>query len=325
MIVPRYWAEGRVTTSRDGKQLTLRRFGWSDDSEADAQAMADARAKDAAARFARGESLPKREPKVPYNGAEGVPIREEIVDVDGTTIITRNAYGALCLNTPDVLFVDLDFEEHQPVKLTLTLVAALMIGAVAGAWALGSLLALAGFALLAIVLGGLVALKLTEWKVARDGGPEEQAWQRLRRFVEKRPQWHLRVYRTPSGLRALAMHDTLDPTQPEVQQCFDELKADRLYARMCVRQRCFRARLTAKPWRIGITDHLRPRPGVWPVNPDRMPERRRWLEAYDEKAKDFAACRFVTALGSRTVNPHAEEVRRLHDEACRAYSELPLA
>lgn len=93
---------------------------------------------------------------MPYNGAEGVPIREEIVEVHGTTIITRNAYGAGCLNTPDVLFVDLDFEEQTPEKLTLALVGVLMVGAIAGAWALGSPLALAGFTMLAIVLGGLL-------------------------------------------------------------------------------------------------------------------------------------------------------------------------
>lgn len=325
MIVPRFWAEGRVRVSRDDQQITVRRFGWSDTSQADAQAMADDRTRDAAERTARGESLPEREPKVPYNGAEGVPIREEIVAVHGSTVITRNAYGAKCLNTPDVLFVDLDFEEKTPVRLTLTVIAALMLLAGAGAWVLRSVLAFVALALLAIAVGGLLASKLARWKTAREGGPEGLAWKRLQRFVEERPQWHLRVYRTPSGLRVLAMHDTFDPTQPEVQQCFDELKADRLYARMCVRQRCFRARLTAKPWRIGISDHLKPRPGVWPVDPERLPERRRWLAAYDEKAKEFAACRFVTALGSNAVDAHAEEVRRLHDEACRSDSELPLA
>jgi len=36
-----------------------------------------------------------------------VPIREEIVSRHGDTIITRNSYGARCLNTPNALFADI--------------------------------------------------------------------------------------------------------------------------------------------------------------------------------------------------------------------------
>ena len=51
MIVPAYWAEGRVHEKRDGKQVTIRRFGWSDESQAAAQAHADDRAREAFAAF----------------------------------------------------------------------------------------------------------------------------------------------------------------------------------------------------------------------------------------------------------------------------------
>src|SRR5688500_8191871 len=102
MIVPQYWAEGRVQHRAKGRQVTMRRFGWADTSQADAQAHADTRAQEALDRFLSGESLERREPKIPYNGADGVPIREEIVSRHGEAIITRNSYGARCLNTPNV-------------------------------------------------------------------------------------------------------------------------------------------------------------------------------------------------------------------------------
>ena len=35
--------------------------------------------------------------------------------------------------------------------------------------------------------------------------------------------------------------------------------ADPIYVQMCLRQHCFRARVSSKPWRIGIGQHLRPR------------------------------------------------------------------
>ena len=111
MIVPQYWAEGRIQERVDGKQITVRRYGWSDDSPLAAQAHADQRTREAFDRSPSGETLERRERKVAYNGADGMPIREEIVERQGDTVITRNSYGARCLNTPDVLFVDIDFDE----------------------------------------------------------------------------------------------------------------------------------------------------------------------------------------------------------------------
>src|SRR5256885_4547746 len=111
MLVPKFWAEGRLQESSAEKPITVRRFGWSDESRANAQAMADARAHEAMQRLLRGEKLPRRDLKRPYNGSEGVPIREEIVASYGDTVLTRNSYGAVCLNTPNVLFADVDFSD----------------------------------------------------------------------------------------------------------------------------------------------------------------------------------------------------------------------
>ncbi len=70
------------------------------------------RAEEALARIVAGESVCRREPKVPYNGADGVPIREEVLGRYGDEVITRNAYGARCLNSPTALFADVDFDNH---------------------------------------------------------------------------------------------------------------------------------------------------------------------------------------------------------------------
>ena len=109
MLVPRHWAEARLQHREGRRTVTVRRFGWSDESEAQAQAHAEARAREALDRVLAGEALPRNERRVAYNGADGMPIREEIVDRHGEAIVTRNGYGALCLNTPDLLFADIDF------------------------------------------------------------------------------------------------------------------------------------------------------------------------------------------------------------------------
>ena len=89
MIVPSFWAEARAQYRRKGKQITVRRFGWSDTSEEDAQRNARARVDEALARAISGEPLPRRERKVPYNGGNGLPIREEVVARFDDTVITR--------------------------------------------------------------------------------------------------------------------------------------------------------------------------------------------------------------------------------------------
>lgn len=118
MIVPGYWAEARIRHRTRNKQITIRRFGWSDISLEDAQQRADHRAAEALAMSERDPSLLRREPKTPYNGADGVPIREEIVQRHGDNIVTRNGYGALCLNTANVLFADVDLRIDAPAILT---------------------------------------------------------------------------------------------------------------------------------------------------------------------------------------------------------------
>ena len=79
MIVPDHWAEARKQHRSSGRQVTVRRYGWSTVSEADALAMAETRADEALRRILTGEKVNRREPKVAYNGASGVPIREEVL------------------------------------------------------------------------------------------------------------------------------------------------------------------------------------------------------------------------------------------------------
>src|SRR5262249_35695717 len=129
MIVPQYWAEARRQVRRGGKQVTVRRFGWSDASETDAQTMADARAEEALQQVLSGARLRRREQKAAYNGAQGVPIREEVVARHGDVVITRNAYGARCLNTPDVLFADVDFPLEGSLRLKLVVFVLLLSAA----------------------------------------------------------------------------------------------------------------------------------------------------------------------------------------------------
>lgn len=133
MIVPAYWAEARLQARFRGRPVVVRRFGWSDEGPAEAQVHADRRANEALNAILAGQALPRREVRSNY-GVEGVPIREQIVQRDGDVIITRNSYGALCLNTPDVLFADIDHAQPPAGCVMPAIIAAMLLfaGAVIG-------------------------------------------------------------------------------------------------------------------------------------------------------------------------------------------------
>lgn len=324
MIVPKFWAEARIQHRERRKQVTFRRFGWSDDSQEAAQALAEKRVAEALQLWKDGQTnLPRRDWKRPYNGADGIPIREEIVEHLGDCVVTRNSYGARCLNTPSVFFADIDYEEKS--------------SEVYGC--LGSLLLLGGLTMLlfernlvwlSIFVVLMVGAGLLLWGIRRideflNGTPAEKARRRIEAFIQAHPDWHLRLYETPAGLRLLALHDLLEPQSAIVRETFEQLGVDPLYALMCRNQNCFRARVSPKPWRIGISRHMKPRPGVWPIAEDRMAERRAWIEDYEKQSCAFSACRYVASLGSPTVHPQADSVRQWHDDLCGALSDRPIA
>ncbi|HLM52671.1 MAG TPA: hypothetical protein VK325_03545 [Pseudoxanthomonas sp.] len=323
-----------------------------------------------------GENLPRREPKRAYNGAEGLPIREEVIARHGESVITRNSYGALCLNSPNAMFVDIDFYGPRPATQlkhwirTPLLVAAVVIGLLSESWMAGLIsivvaLMLAALSstliygpatqlkhsiktpllVAAVVIGllsgswvaGLISVVMAlmvaaststlidAFQFPKKDDLEDRANTAIEAFAASHPDWRPRQYRTPGGFRLLAMHRTFDPREPEVQACFQALRADPVYALMCVRQHCFRARVSPKPWRIGIFRHMRPRPGVWPIRPERLAERRRWVADYERLATNYAACSYRRTLGGGGVDPAVEQIRQLHDRMAQAEHALPMA
>jgi hypothetical protein len=166
---------------------------------------------------------------------------------------------------------------------------------------------------------------------SRNGGPYGSDKQRgekstamamapIKEFSELYPDWHMRVYRTPAGLRVMVMHDVFNPNDPVVQEFFEALETDPLYVWMCTRQNCFRARVSPKPWRILANDvEQKLNQGVWPVGKDLLAERKAWVEAYDIAAKNFASCHFIEEVGSGSVNDACEKLRVVHDKYSQAH------
>jgi hypothetical protein len=321
MIVPEFWADAKRTCEANGRKLTLKRFGWSDVDMESAQHHAEARLAEAIKNFESGAKPRKSEPKIAYNGADGVPIREEIISRHGDTIITRNGYGALCLNTPNVLFGDIDFVHEASFKTSLIAFGVLLTASL-------GLIFGAGFSKFTfLILLATPTLSKILFSLFRKSFDTQQTNSivDIKRFLSKHPDWHLRIYKTPMGLRVLVLHATFNPQAEDVKEFFRALNVDTIYQRMCLNQNCFRARVSPKPWRIGIEKHMRPRPGVWPINPDKLHLRKAWVTEYDLKALGFSSCHYIEEIGSQNIDPTALAVQKIHDEYCRVNSDLPIA
>ena len=332
MIIPRHWAEARLVHHHHHRgrrrSITVRRFGRSDDSEAAAQTHAEQRAKEALDRMIAGETLPRNERAVAYNGSDGMPIREEIIERDGDTVLTRNGYGAICLNTPDVLFADMDFQDHPARGLSIgasLLLALAAFNALRNVFEFGLALSVGMAAVLGLVFGHAFGMVLLRGWVAVRGGAEAAARQRVEAFLAQHPDWRVHLYRTPAGLRMLATHRRFDPRSPEVQACFEALRVDPAYERMCRNQNCFRARVSPKPWRIGLSRIRPPRSAAWRPQYAELPERQAWIAEYERRAASHASCRHLGMFGTGTADPQIGAVRRLHDTLCQADSGKPIA
>lgn len=333
MQIPSFWAEARIEGKVGGRKRVMRRFGWSDESAAAAEVHARGRAEAALAELQAGRNVPNREQKLAYGGG-GLPIREEVLLRRGDVIITRNSYGARCLNEPDVLFADIDIAWRLSLRVRRLLTALLVLLALACVVTAVCAMRSGAIALFLIAAYGtilpLFSLQLVFGYYGKTTKNRDRCLPPVldslpARFASE-PGARVAVYETPAGVRLLALHRTFDPTSEATQQLFRALDTDPAYALMCALQACFRARLSAKPWRAGIWRHVHHRrPGRWPVAEQRRAERERWVADYEAAASGYAACRFLYEFGDGSADPRCLEVQRIHDELSKAREDLPIA
>lgn len=269
-----------------GEAKGFHAWGWSNESLTQAKMLGMEVAGRIAERIGRGDRSRAR-----GYGYGDRPLREEVLrefrhGTDVTAVITRNSYGCLVLNTARLMFVDVDLGEPP-----------------ASGGFLGTLLG---------AKKSLAAHEAARQAVLAQAG----AW------AQQNPGWGWRLYETRAGLRLMAIHRGFDSADPLCETVFERLKADVLYRRLCRHQKCFRARLTPKPWRCGAS----PVPGRWPwANESELQSFQEWETHYLSHASKFSTCRLVAELGSTWAAPEFQELIATHDEVTGAMTALPLA
>jgi hypothetical protein len=212
--IPRYWAkETKQETAPNGKIFALQCWRWSDHSLEDAKREAQRAVDQIAGKVRRSERLDR------YSYGKR-PLREEIIDFianrngERLAIITRNGYGALILNTAQVMFVDIDFVEESFMERLMT--------------------------------------NLRRSFGLPTQTQEQMHLQNIEAWAKQNAQRGIRVYRTRAGLRCMITDDLFDPGQVSSMGILENLACDPLYMKLCRNQASFRARLSPKPWRCGV-------------------------------------------------------------------------
>lgn len=162
--------------------------------------------------------------------------------------LTVNRYNAVVLNSRNMLIIDIDFGDERLNRFA---------GARDEEDVIAALKSLAGL---------------------------DSCMQREHRAEEKIANHSYRVYRTHSGCRVICTSKCF-PNESEgylAKRLMLFLKADRQYIDLCDIQRCYRARLTPKPWRCN----------EYPAH----------------------VCNLVATVGSGDVHPALEEQLSVHDE-----------
>jgi hypothetical protein len=131
-----------------------------------------------------------------------------------------------------------------------------------------------------------------------------------------------RIYRTAAGYRVLATAHEFIPGSEQSTRLMNSVSADACFVGLCSRQNSFRARLTPKPWRCGIT---RP-PFAYPrLSLDHESRFAAWLSQYDHRCQDRSTCKFLAHVGSMQVHDRVAPIIEVHDRETKAQSNLPLA
>lgn len=289
MKLARYWTrESAEMTGEDGSRVRVAARGWSNQSIEDARRLGREMASRMASALASDDFQRKR-----YLYGER-PLPEPVVREFGNgganpaAIVTRNSYGALVLNTRDLMFVDIDRDDQAP----------------AAAGLFSSVMSL-----------------FRQPELIPAAPPPSKVVGEIQRVAESNGL-SARVYKTAAGYRAIIASARYQPGVVQSEGLLKQFGSDPLYIRLCKMQESFRARLSPKPWRC---DQAQP-PVTFPfTTPQEESRFQEWERKYSSAAAKYSTCRFVTIVGGGRTDPEFEELIHYHDQETKANSSLPLA
>ena len=326
--------------------------------------------------YNEGNSIPIRE-KIIYE--HDFPENELSNNSAAVTklIVTRNSYGAQVANVDNIAIIDVDnddllrhiypddYDHHgfmpaflvnqsnpaSKIKIWFFVVVFILIASVI-AW-----LGLSWLWLLVVMF--VATAYLWQQASARDKTRAQKyaddaasllpyMTDLIKKRIVNHPTECFRLYQTPAGFRIIATHDVVSPSDNVVEDWFAYFHADTNYVRLCQVQQCFRARITAKPWRMSEVENNKlakdiPAKDFWfdfedteversiEQRQDALKARKQWLADYDKYAKNYRACHYVESMAGKEVANNSkvqasiDDFVQWHDRACQVNKALPMA
>jgi hypothetical protein len=137
--------------------------------------------------------------------------------------------------------------------------------------------------------------------------PKEQIFEMVKNLATtKYNQYAFRIYETYQGARVIVLGREFDPRDRDTKKMMDEFNCDPLYTMLCIKQGCYRARLTPKPSRMKFRSYK----VKYPREGDDG-EFQRWVSEYESACRNFSVCKFVEQVGA---SHYVTDVVKLHDE-----------
>ena len=151
------------------------------------------------------------------------------------------------------------------------------------------------------------------------GTDKEKIFDMVRKLAESSKYSGLgfRIYETYQGARVIVTGQSFDARDSSTMAMMRDFNSDPLYAAICRKQGCFRARLTPKPHRLKLKAYKVkfPRETV-DIQFDN------WLQTYEQASRGYSVCKFIEQTGA---SHGTSEAVRFHDEMTGAGLHLPLA
>jgi hypothetical protein len=131
-------------------------------------------------------------------------------------------------------------------------------------------------------------------------------------------RYGFRLYETAKGYRLLITNAPFGARSSTSKGLMRVFKADYLYQWLCVKQNCYRARLTPKPYRIK-QKRLKV---IFPNrNAQEQAEHEAWVASYNDRSQGYSTCRLVKQQGPVSMN----KVIEYHDNISGVQNRYRLA
>ncbi len=112
------------------------------------------------------------------------------------------------------------------------------------------------------------------------------------------------LFETYGGLRAICTSQADKADDPATLKLMKRVGADPLYVRLCKEQKCFRSRLTPKPWRLDP-----------PIKPPIDEPSDEWIAKYENRSAGYGVCRQIGWVGAEDVLPEYFEQLDIHNQS----------